>query len=673
MSYSIVSILALILNFIINREALRSIKAGPGEQRNELQAAIRYRFFLIVSNCYFVADIGWGILYEHHESNALFPFLYSDCVLYFIFMFLTMLAWIRYVVAYLNRRGRRSKAMLYAVWFMFALALIYLMVNRFHPFIFSFNANHEYIPEPGRHIAYLLQIALYVVTSTYMLYIAHKSIGRERGRYIAVGLTCVVMELFLILQILNPLYPFYAMGLLIGICVIHSFVELGEKKEKEIYDSIARGLAEDYAAMYYIDIETGEFQEYVASQEYRDMNVPIAGRDFYAETQANIEKFVHPDDWEVAKKLHQKETMLSNLEGRKTYSYKYRLIVGEESRFFLFTLKLANDGKHFVLYEKDIEDDIKAEALRQETEKKQVTFTQIAESLAVNYDVIYYVDAEDSSYISYECRNIYGQLDARKSGDDYYEDCLVDVPRIVYPGDREQVYEFLNKDHLISTFKDKKSDSIEYRVMAGDIMHYVRLTARKTSDGSHYIIGIENIDDEVRKEKQHLKALNTEKELARRDELTGVKNKTAYHELEKSVQENINNGLDYLTFALIVCDANNLKRINDTEGHVVGDEYIKNSAKLLCDIFVHSPVFRVGGDEFVVFLRSNDFTNRDELMKQLRERVLENLKSGSGPILASGMAEYDPKNDTLVSEIFDRADKEMYEDKQKLKGKELAM
>ena len=161
--------------------------------------------------------------------------------------------------------------------------------------------------------------------------------------------------------------------------------------------------------------------------------------------------------------------------------------------------------------------------------------------------------------------------------------------------------------------------------------------------------------------------MNVERDLARRDELTGVKNKIAYTELEKSVQSNINNGMDYLLFALVVCDSNNLKKINDTEGHVAGDEYIKKTAMLLCATFVHSPVFRVGGDEFVVFLRGSDFSNRDKLMKSLRSQVQANLKSGSGPILASGMAEFIPGSDTLVSEIFDRADKEMYKNKQKLK------
>ena len=55
-------------------------------------------------------------------------------------------------------------------------------------------------------------------------------------------------------------------------------------------------------------------------------------------------------------------------------------------------------------------------------------------------------------------------------------------------------------------------------------------------------------------------------------------------------------------------------------------------------------------------------------MDQLRKQVLENTKNGSGVILASGMSEYNAETDRSVSEIFERADKEMYEDKKMLKS-----
>ena len=134
------------------------------------------------------------------------------------------------------------------------------------------------------------------------------------------------------------------------------------------------------------------------------------------------------------------------------------------------------------------------------------------------------------------------------------------------------------------------------------------------------------------------------------------------------MQSNMDNGMDYLPFALLVCDANDLKKINDTLGHAAGDEYIKETAKILCETFVHSPVFRIGGDEFVVFLRGNDYSARDELMEKLFSTVRENQQTGIGPILSAGMSEYEPKADSRVSDVFERADKKMYENKQMLKS-----
>ncbi len=667
MFYSFIGILAIILHFIINRKALKRVDVQSVQGTAGLKEAVRYRFFLITVTCFYIFDIAWGFLYEHHDIPALFPVIYSTGIFYFIFMFLTTLTWIRYVVAYLDKRRRPSKALLYAVWTMFTAGILSLMINRFYPFIFSFNEDHEYVPEQGRYIAFVFQIILYMITSAYMLYTANKSMVRERTRYRAAGMASLVMEIFQILQVTSAELPFCSMGFIIGTCVIHSYVIEGERKEKETYDNIARSLAEDYEAMYYIDIETGEYREFSTSLEYDSLNVPMTGRDFYSETRENAVRYAHPDDREFAESLYYKETMLKNLEDRKSYSYKYRIMVNGEPRYFRFTVMRAGDDRHFVLYEKDIDDEITAESMRLKDQKKHATFSQIAESLASNYNVIYYVDVSDNSYVCYESDHAYGQLEIRGSGMNFFRESADNVEKIVHKNDRDRVSEFVNREKMVSSMKNKRRYSIDYRLMISGRSQYFRMTVRKTSDGLHFIIGVENIDAEVRKEKQALKALNIEKELARRDELTGIKNKTAYTELEQSVQTNMDNGMDYLSFGILVCDANDLKMINDSEGHVAGDEYIKASARLLCDIFSHSPVFRVGGDEFVVFLRGNDYTARWKLIEKLKDEALKNQATGYGPVLAAGMAEYEPKTDSLVSEIFDRADKEMYKNKQELK------
>ena len=668
MYYSCVDFFIIIIHLIINRQAFdkRSIEDSADEAWKK--EATCYRRFILMSTCFYIIDLFWGVLYDLHKVSGLFPIIYSCTILFFLFMFLTMQTWIHYIVAYLNKRHRRSKVLLYFAWAMFALGIVVLMVNRFHPFIFSFNDDHEYLAESGRYTVFLFQIVVHMITSVYMIHIARKSIGDEKNRYFAVGLSALSMGVFQILQIFDPMFPLYAMGLLVGTCVNHSFVQAGEKKAKERYDNIARSLAEDYEAIYYINSETGEYREYSTSSEYDSMNVPMVGKDFFTETQANAERYAHPDDRDFAKSNYIKDIMIRNLEDRKSYSYKYRIMVGGQSRYFRFTVIRA-DENHIVLCEKDIDDEVTAESMRLESQKNTVTFTRIAESLASNYDLIYYVELSTDNYITYESNDIYGLLQIRHTSVDFFGECVNNIDKIIHKPDRDKVLEFLDKDHLLSTLESHKMPGIDYRMLVNGKPVYHRMSVRKTSDGTHIIIGVENVDEEIRKEKEVLKALSNEKELARRDELTGLKNKTAYIELEKSVESNIENGMDYLPFALVVCDANDLKKINDTQGHAAGDEYLKDSAKLLCGIFTHSPVFRIGGDEFAVFLRGDDYTNRDELMGKLKKRVLGNKSAGFGPVIASGMAEYDKDKDVEFSDVFERADSRMYEDKQKLKGK----
>ncbi|MBR3316575.1 MAG: diguanylate cyclase, partial [Atopobiaceae bacterium] len=68
-------------------------------------------------------------------------------------------------------------------------------------------------------------------------------------------------------------------------------------------------------------------------------------------------------------------------------------------------------------------------------------------------------------------------------------------------------------------------------------------------------------------------------------------------------------------FGLVICDVNGLKIINDTNGHQAGDEYIRQACKMVCDIFSHSPVYRIGGDEFAVILTGRDYKSREVLMQ----------------------------------------------------------
>ena len=153
---------------------------------------------------------------------------------------------------------------------------------------------------------------------------------------------------------------------------------------------------------------------------------------------------------------------------------------------------------------------------------------------------------------------------------------------------------------------------------------------------------------------------------AYKDGLTGVKNKLAYLEALADLECCLENG-SLKEYGVVVFDLNGLKNINDTLGHEAGDEYIKSACRLICVQFNHSPVFRIGGDEFIVILKGSDYESREELEASFRKTIDENQRNGL-VVVSSGMAVYRPGSDESYNDVFKRADQLMYERKQSLKA-----
>ena len=168
------------------------------------------------------------------------------------------------------------------------------------------------------------------------------------------------------------------------------------------------------------------------------------------------------------------------------------------------------------------------------------------------------------------------------------------------------------------------------------------------------------------------KRLCEREELLRRsanfDSLTGVQNTTSYTawvaEFNKEIEEN------QVDFGVVVLDLNNLKHTNDEYGHGVGDELIIAAAKMITDVFQKSPIFRIGGDEFLVILQGEDLENSETLFEQFELNcsntfINENAKL---PVsIAFGFSRFDSSKDLCLKDVFKRADDAMYENKRKAK------
>lgn len=401
MYYSSIGFLALLILLITNYDVLKI-----SSKKDLTPALSAYKFFLISVIVFYLADILWGLFY----SLKIRPLEYIDTNLFFITMMLSVFLWIKYVISYLNEKNLFSKILYYVGAGIFVFEIIVLIINIFLPVVFYFDEEGIYHTSKVRLFNLIIQLFLFFATTIHMLIITSKKQNISKTRHHAVGFFGFAMTIFIALQAKYPFMPFYAMGLMLGLCLLHTFVVEDEKEERR----------------------------------------------------------------------------------------------------------------------------------------------KLLESL-------------------------------------------------------------------------------------------------------------------IRKEELHEKELGVSRYMAYTDPLTGVKNKAAYIDdvglIEKAIAEETLQELGVIFF-----DLNGLKIINDTQGHEKGDEYIKAACRIICQHFKRSPVYRIGGDEFVAILKGEDYSNRKQLIEAFTKFIQEEKTKG-GVIIASGFSEYHKARDGSFMRVFERADKNMYKCKKQLKEK----
>lgn len=183
---------------------------------------------------------------------------------------------------------------------------------------------------------------------------------------------------------------------------------------------------------------------------------------------------------------------------------------------------------------------------------------------------------------------------------------------------------------------------------------------------------IDYIDDltNIKREKEQVEIeIGKVSQEAYRDSLTGIGNKAAYIIKVKELNAKIYEG--YRDFSIVMVDVNCLKEINDEYGHTCGDLYLKGACHIICEVFKHSPIYRIGGDEFAAVPQGEDYDNRTDKVAELRRLFAEAYEDkNSDPWLrysaSVGIADCGIK-DLSAEYVFARADKEMYEEKTRFK------
>ncbi len=153
------------------------------------------------------------------------------------------------------------------------------------------------------------------------------------------------------------------------------------------------------------------------------------------------------------------------------------------------------------------------------------------------------------------------------------------------------------------------------------------------------------------------------------DYLTGLYNR---RQLDMYLKNNIRNLEEDEFLFMIMIDLNDFKNINDSYGHIEGDEALKHTADILLDSFRSEDfISRYAGDEFVVILKLEDESRGEELVARLRKKFEDFNNSGLKPYdisISLGYDIYDPESKMDADDFIMHIDKLMYRDKERIKS-----
>ena len=166
---------------------------------------------------------------------------------------------------------------------------------------------------------------------------------------------------------------------------------------------------------------------------------------------------------------------------------------------------------------------------------------------------------------------------------------------------------------------------------------------------------------------KHVKIVEEMRNLALRDELTGLYNRRGFftlveHQLKLAKRKKTG-------MFLLYADLDDLKLINDTWGHREGDVALIETAKILRKNYRESDIIaRIGGDEFVVFPAGTSDDDSEKILDRLHNAFLHHCAQSNPAYklsISAGISFYNPDSPYSIDELLALGDKSMYERKMK--------
>jgi len=514
------------------------------------------------------------------------------------------------------------------------------------------------------------------------VYFAAKAIDNRR---IVFAAALVLLGLFIV-QLYITNIPICSIAYLLLVCYLHANRvkkesadlrrendELKAACEKEhssgvINTHIAQSLAHGCTDLFYVNLETEEYIEYHVEKSGGALVEVRRNRQFFDSCKREAGLLVHPDDREMFVSAMDSRRLPEELDkGGNSFTITYRRLLNDIPVYVkLKASRIADDGRFVVISVTDVDRQVKQRRLEEKMIEERIVYARL-HALTGNFICVYVVEPETGKYREFSATVNYEEsFGQEKEGTDFFGTVREAARIFTYPDDLDQFLTAFTRENVMSDVEHTGIFSYGYRLLMDDKPVHVQLKAAMVDEkeGRRLVVGINEIDAQVRQEEEQAKRLAQAQSMVNMDALTGVKNRHAYIDAEEKLNRSIAEH-HQTEFAIVMFDVNDLKKVNDNEGHQAGDQYLRDACDIICGIFERGSVFRIGGDEFAVIAECDDYSHIDRLIEQMHRHNAYAIRYG-GIIIACGMSKYD--NDNCVAPVFDRADQNMYDNKSDLKA-----
>ncbi len=290
--------------------------------------------------------------------------------------------------------------------------------------------------------------------------------------------------------------------------------------------SVAQALAADYFCIYYVDVSNNKFIEYSSSPEYRAFGLPTGGDDFIEFSRKHFDALIFSEDQERFLETFTKDNIIAALDAHGFFTMTFRLMFGGVPTHvhLKVTRMIEQEKRHVVVGISSVDDQMKAREAFEKAHHARVTYSRIAQAMAGDYFCIYIVDPDTGAFAEYSATEQYSQLGISKAGEDFFGLIRGSAERLVFEGDRGRFLAVFSRERVLSLLERDGSFTTKFRLMFGGDPVYVSMkaTLMDDEDGRHMIIGLNNIDAQIRREQEYQRKMADARTAAKNDFLANM-------------------------------------------------------------------------------------------------------------------------------------------------------